>query len=61
MLGVGTSRFPLQRHRNPRHPGHHGGKQGVSWHGPPLYCMWVTMDFRCALCHNFGFYTPTAI
>eukprot|EP00959_Pyramimonas_sp_CCMP1952_P109862 2298074-Pyramimonas_sp.AAC.1 len=37
ILGVGTSCFPSQDHRNPRSPGHPGGKRGASWHGPPLY------------------------
>eukprot|EP00959_Pyramimonas_sp_CCMP1952_P423485 8870794-Pyramimonas_sp.AAC.1 len=37
MFGVGTSRLPRQSHRNPRNPRNPGSKQGVSWHGPPLY------------------------
>eukprot|EP00959_Pyramimonas_sp_CCMP1952_P072682 1518602-Pyramimonas_sp.AAC.1 len=30
------ARFPAQNHRNPRNPGHPGGKEDDSWHGHPL-------------------------
>eukprot|EP00959_Pyramimonas_sp_CCMP1952_P103725 2169076-Pyramimonas_sp.AAC.1 len=35
LSGAGTPRLPQQSHRNPRNPGLPGGRQGVSWHGPP--------------------------
>eukprot|EP00959_Pyramimonas_sp_CCMP1952_P389083 8152307-Pyramimonas_sp.AAC.1 len=36
-FGATKSRFPSQKYRNPKIPGHPGGKQGVCWHGPPVY------------------------
>ena len=44
IFDVGTSRLPQQSRRNPGNPGHPGGKQGVSWHGPPLYRKFALPD-----------------